>query len=228
MQTLSPAQRRTLRAKAHHLHPVVSIGQHGLTPAVLHEIDVNLNAHELIKIRAFSDERAERDTMLGRICDELGAAAVQHLGKMLIVWRPLPEEALEEAPPSRRAAPAGKSAARKAPQSRRPRSPLPRTPARPPPRGKSPGALPGPPASERRRKMTNAASTWETGPDDRSKRRSRGTESAKGSAAPRSGRRAAPKGSFKAAARPAVTPHGKSSSSMVGAAGARRRRRKAG
>jgi RNA-binding protein len=228
MQTLSPAQRRALRAKAHHLHPVVSIGQHGLTPAVLHEIDVNLGAHELIKIRAFSDQRAERDTMLARICDALGAAAVQHLGKVLIIWRPQPEEPKEKAPPSDRVARAAKSAARKAPQSRRPRSPLPRTPARPAPRGKPPADLPGAPASERRRKMTNAASTWETSPEDRSRRRSSGMSSAKGAPAPRSGRRAAPKGSFKAAARPAATPHGKSSSSMVGAAGARRRRRKAG
>ena len=50
MRTLTPAARRALRAKAHHLRPFVSIGQHGLTPAVLHEIDVNLLAHELIKI----------------------------------------------------------------------------------------------------------------------------------------------------------------------------------
>ncbi|MEO8675585.1 MAG: YhbY family RNA-binding protein [Casimicrobiaceae bacterium] len=184
MTAITASTRRELRARAHHLHPVVNIGQHGLTPAVLHEIDVNLIAHELIKIRVFSDARADRDAMLERICGELGAAPVQHLGKLLVVWRAAPKETADKAPPSRRAAPAGKSAARKAPQSRRPRSPLPRTPARPPPRGKSPADLPGPPASERRRKMTNAASTWETGPDDRSKRRSKGTASAKGAAAP--------------------------------------------
>ena len=83
---------------------------------MLHEIDVNLNAHELIKIRVFSDARAERDAMLTQICDTLGAAAVQHLGKLLIVWRPAPKE---EPLPPRRAHPADKSAARKAPQARR-------------------------------------------------------------------------------------------------------------
>jgi len=79
-----------LRAKAHPLHPFVSIGQHGLTPAVLHEIDVNLLAHELIKIRVFSDDRSERETLLARICSDLDAASVQHLGKILTIWRPAP------------------------------------------------------------------------------------------------------------------------------------------
>jgi len=65
MPTLSSAERRALRAKAHHLHAVVAIGQHGLTPSVLHEIDVNLIAHELIKIRVFSDARAERAALGG-------------------------------------------------------------------------------------------------------------------------------------------------------------------
>jgi len=101
MNILTPAERRALRAKAHHLHPVVAVGQHGLTPAVLHEIDVALLAHELVKIRVFSDERAEREALLERICADLGAAAVQHLGKILIVWRPAPPAAPEPAPERR-------------------------------------------------------------------------------------------------------------------------------
>lgn len=91
MSTLTPIERRALRAKAHHLNPVVTVGQHGLTPAVLHEIDVALKAHELIKIRVLSDERELREAMLTRICAELEAAPVQHLGKLLIVWRKAPE-----------------------------------------------------------------------------------------------------------------------------------------
>lgn len=92
MIELSPAQRRDLRAKAHPLHPVVSVGQHGLTPQVMHEIDVALKAHGLIKVRVFSDDRAQRETMLAHIADELDAAPVQHLGKLLIVWRPLEDK----------------------------------------------------------------------------------------------------------------------------------------
>jgi RNA-binding protein len=103
LRTLTPAERRAFRAGAHHLHPVVSIGQHGLTPRVLHEIDISLLAHQLIKIRVFSDARDERDAILARICAELDAAAVQHLGKLLIVWRPAPApEASEQPATSRR------------------------------------------------------------------------------------------------------------------------------
>ena len=118
MLDLNPTQRRDLRARAHKLEPVVNVGQHGLTPAVLHEIDVNLTAHELIKVRVFA-EREVREAFLQRICAELDAAPVQHIGKLLVVWRPAPEEPVE--------------AAKIAPQVRRPRTPLPRAPARPPP-----------------------------------------------------------------------------------------------
>jgi putative YhbY family RNA-binding protein len=156
MLALTPAERRDLRAKAHRLHPVVSIGQHGLTPAVLHEIDVNLLAHELIKVRVFDDDRDARDTLLARICVELDAAPVQHIGKLLVVWRPAPQAAEPEIarpaarrePPKREPrAPARRrrregsprassphpiDAAKTTPKARRPRTPMPRTPARPP------------------------------------------------------------------------------------------------
>jgi putative YhbY family RNA-binding protein len=92
MRTLPPPERRALRAKAHMLHPVVIVGHHGLTPAVLKEIDTSLRAHELIKVRVADDDRAVRDEVLRRICSELDAAPVQHLGKLLIVWRPQPED----------------------------------------------------------------------------------------------------------------------------------------
>ena len=90
MRTLTPAARRALRAKAHHLQPVVAIGANGLTRAVLHEIDVNLDAHELVKIRVFDDDRDERERLLAQICADLDAAPVQHLGKILTLWRPSP------------------------------------------------------------------------------------------------------------------------------------------
>ncbi len=146
METLTPARRRALRAKAHHLHPVVSIGQHGLTPAVLREIDVNLKAHELIKIRVFDGERATRAGLMSEICTALGAAPVQYLGKLLIVWRAAPTA---DAPAPRPAKSAVKSAARKTPQVRRPRSPLPRAPARPP-RARAPTGSPAGPKERRR------------------------------------------------------------------------------
>jgi RNA-binding protein len=88
---LTPAERKLHRAAAHHLHPVVAIGAEGLSAAVLKEADAALKAHGLIKVRAFADERARRDEMLARLADELNAAPVQHIGKLLVLWRPLPE-----------------------------------------------------------------------------------------------------------------------------------------
>ncbi|MBL8331395.1 MAG: YhbY family RNA-binding protein [Rubrivivax sp.] len=96
--TLSTRERRAHRADAHHLNPVVLVGSDGLTPAVVKEADNALNAHGLIKIRVFSDERDQREAMLGALCEQLGAAAVQHIGKLLVLWRPVPpkEKVVEE------------------------------------------------------------------------------------------------------------------------------------
>ena len=85
--TLSSSARRALRAAAHHLDPVVMVGQHGLTPAVLHEIDLALTAHALIKVRVMSDEREIRVGFLTEICEKMGCESVQHLGKLLVLWR---------------------------------------------------------------------------------------------------------------------------------------------
>jgi putative YhbY family RNA-binding protein len=90
--SLSPAERRIHRAAAHHLHPVVAVGADGLTTAVLKETDAALRAHGLIKLRVHCDDRAEREAMLERLTDELGAAPVQHIGKLLVLWRPQPEK----------------------------------------------------------------------------------------------------------------------------------------
>jgi putative YhbY family RNA-binding protein len=87
---LKPAERKLHKAEAHHLNPVVQIGGEGLTPAVLKEADTALKAHGLIKIRVFSDDREERAALLGRLADELNAAPIQHIGKLLVLWRPIP------------------------------------------------------------------------------------------------------------------------------------------
>lgn len=99
MLQLSSTERRDLRARAHGLNPVVSIAENGLTDGVLKEIDLNLNAHELIKVRVYGDSREDREAFLAKICQELGAAPVQHIGKLLVLWRPLsPELAAANAP----------------------------------------------------------------------------------------------------------------------------------
>jgi RNA-binding protein len=99
---LSPTERKALKAAAHGLDPVVLIGNEGLTPAVLREIDHSLKAHELIKIRASTDERADREAWFDEICRRLDAAPVQHIGKMLIVWRENPDKKPPAPPPKRK------------------------------------------------------------------------------------------------------------------------------
>ncbi len=89
---LTPAERREHRANAHHLDPVVLIGGDGLTPAVQKEIDAALNAHGLIKVRVFSDDRAAREAMYQQLADDLNAAPIQHIGKLLVLWRPIPDK----------------------------------------------------------------------------------------------------------------------------------------
>jgi RNA-binding protein len=93
---LTPAQRKEHRSGAHHLTPVVMIGNDGLTPAVIKEIHGALNAHGLIKVRVFSDDRDARASMLQTLADELGAAPIQHIGKLLVLWRPMPEKVKAE------------------------------------------------------------------------------------------------------------------------------------
>ena len=89
---LTPAERKAHRADAHHLDPVVLVGADGLTPAVVKEADVALRAHGLIKVRVFSDDRQAREAVLSELCNQLDAAPVQHIGKLLVLWRPLPEK----------------------------------------------------------------------------------------------------------------------------------------
>ncbi|HYG43601.1 MAG TPA: YhbY family RNA-binding protein [Bordetella sp.] len=87
---LTPRERSELRSAAHPLRPVVLIGDNGLTDAVLKEIDRALASHGLIKVRAGGSDRDEREAMLATVCDTLSCAPVHHLGKMLILFRPLP------------------------------------------------------------------------------------------------------------------------------------------
>lgn len=124
MKPLTPAQRRELRASAHHLDPVVIVGHHGLTPAVQHEIDLALLKHELIKVRVGSDDRDARSALLDAICAAADCAPVQQLGKVLVLWRPNPE-LKKKAPVAAETRPARKSAAqRNAPPKTGPRAPV--------------------------------------------------------------------------------------------------------
>lgn len=97
MLTITPTQRRALKALAHALSPVVMIGEAGLSAGVIKELEQSLKSHELIKVKVFSDARETRETMLEEICQQLAAAPVQHIGKILVIYRPKPEETAKPA-----------------------------------------------------------------------------------------------------------------------------------
>jgi len=88
MQKLTPVERSALRAEAHGLKPIVMIGEAGLTANVLKEIALGLDSHGLIKVRVFGDDREARAAMYDTICEQLDASPVQHIGKLLVLYRP--------------------------------------------------------------------------------------------------------------------------------------------
>jgi putative YhbY family RNA-binding protein len=109
MLQITSAQRRELRAQAHALNPVVSIAENGLTDSVLKEIETCLKAHQLIKIRVYGDSRENRLAYYEQICTQLQAAQVQHIGKLLVVYRPQADDATvnpKKTPKPKRSAPA--------------------------------------------------------------------------------------------------------------------------
>ena len=89
---LTARQRSELKARAHALEPTVTIGHGGLSDAVVLEIDRALTTHELIKVRAPAGDRQERSQLLQDITEKTGAAAVQQVGRIFVLWRPRPED----------------------------------------------------------------------------------------------------------------------------------------
>jgi putative YhbY family RNA-binding protein len=96
MLKLTAVERSALRSEAHDLKPVVIIGEAGLTESVIKEIDLALNSHGLIKVRVFGDDREARITIYDDICTKLSAAQIQHIGKLLVIYRPKSEQKTEK------------------------------------------------------------------------------------------------------------------------------------
>jgi len=88
---LKSSQVRFLRQRAHHLKPVVQLGQQGLTGAVLAAIEEALTDHELIKVRLPALPREEKRRLCREIGERSGAAEVQRIGHILVLYRPHPE-----------------------------------------------------------------------------------------------------------------------------------------
>ena len=92
MPALTARERQQLKARAHALEPVVQVGQHGVTSDVAKELDRALLAHELIKVKVTAPDRDAREALCDEIVAKTDAAEVQRVGKVLVLWRPRPEE----------------------------------------------------------------------------------------------------------------------------------------
>ena len=88
---LTPRERAHLKGRAHALEPLVQVGVRGLSDAVAAELDRALTAHGLIKVKINGTDRRARQATAEAICSRTGAAAVQQVGKIIVLWRPTPE-----------------------------------------------------------------------------------------------------------------------------------------
>jgi len=84
---LDEKQKRALRGRGHNLKPVVSIGNAGLSKAVLRELDLSLEHHELMKIRIAAGDRTARRQLIEQVCAELNAELVQAIGHIALLYR---------------------------------------------------------------------------------------------------------------------------------------------
>lgn len=80
-------QVRALRARAHRLRPVVSIGSAGASEPVLAELEIALDHHELVKLKIRSEERSERDAIIAAVCAQTGAELIQRVGHVAVLYR---------------------------------------------------------------------------------------------------------------------------------------------
>jgi RNA-binding protein len=90
--TLTSRERAHLKGRAHALEPIVQVGQGGLSDAVVAELERALSAHGLIKVRINGTDRRARQAIAEAICARTDAVAVHQVGKIIVLWRPTPEE----------------------------------------------------------------------------------------------------------------------------------------
>ncbi len=84
--------RKALRAAGHHLSPVVQVGKEGVTAAVLAQLDEQLAAHELVKVRVGTESPEDRFEAADRLGEAAGAQVAQILGRTVLVYRKHPEK----------------------------------------------------------------------------------------------------------------------------------------
>jgi RNA-binding protein len=95
IMNLSTKQKQHLKGLAHNLKPVVMLGSNGLTEAVLAEIDIALNHHELVKVKVVSEDRETKTLIIDAIVRETGAEKIQTIGKVLVLYRQSEQRKIE-------------------------------------------------------------------------------------------------------------------------------------
>lgn len=90
MPEISNAQRKELRSLAHHLDPVVLIGNRGVIDSVIDSIDTALTAHELIKIR-FNERKKEKKELSAQIAEATDCCIAGIIGHVAILYREHPK-----------------------------------------------------------------------------------------------------------------------------------------
>ena len=85
---LTPSQSRFLRGQAHELRSVLQVGGKGITDALLAELDGLLEHHELVKVKVAAADRDERDVLVEALVAGSGAALVQRIGNVAVLYRP--------------------------------------------------------------------------------------------------------------------------------------------
>jgi len=88
---LSEKQKKHLRRLAHPLHPLVMLGNAGLTEGVVHELDRALSDHELVKVSARVGERTSRNAALDELARRTCAQLVQRVGHVGVFYRRAPD-----------------------------------------------------------------------------------------------------------------------------------------
>ena len=84
---MTNSQRRFLKGRAHTLKPVVTVGNAGLSDSLLEELDLQLESHELLKLRLRVDERDARDEFIAQLLASSGAELVARVGNIAILFR---------------------------------------------------------------------------------------------------------------------------------------------
>jgi RNA-binding protein len=84
---LSGKQKNFLRGLAHNINPIITIGSNGLSEAVLKELEIALDHHELLKIKLPANDKAEKASLMATICAKTNSEPVQIIGRTGVIYR---------------------------------------------------------------------------------------------------------------------------------------------